>query len=65
MKVWELKGLFQIYMVQLLIQGWFFSLNMNSLFYLELKTGRGMIQNMEAICWTQSFVLVDATVELV
>ena len=38
---------------------------MNSLFYLELKTGRGMIQNMEAICWTQSFVLVDATVELV
>ena len=65
MKVWELKGLFQIYMVQLSIQGWFFSLNMNSLFYLELKTGRGMIQNMEAICWTQSFVLVDATVELV
>ena len=65
MKVWELKGLFQIYMVQLLIQGWFFSLNMNSLFYLELKTGRGMIQNMEAICWTQSFVLVDATMELV
>ena len=38
---------------------------MNSLFYLELKTGRGMIQNMEAICWTKSFVLVDATVELV
>ena len=42
-----------------------FLLNMNSLFYPELKSGRGMIQNMEAICWTQSFVLVDATVDLV
>ena len=27
----------------ILIQGWLFSLNMNSLFYLELKTGRGVI----------------------
>ena len=27
---------------------------MNSLFYLELKTGRGVIQNMEVICWKQS-----------
>ena len=34
----------------ILIQGWLFSLNMNSLFYLELKTGRGVIQNMETMC---------------
>ena len=27
---------------------------MNSLFNLELETGRAVIQNMEAICWTQS-----------
>ena len=27
---------------------------MNSLFYLKLKTGRGVMQNMEAIFRTQS-----------
>ena len=31
------------YMVQLLIQGRLFSLNMKSLFYLELENGRVMI----------------------
>ena len=35
-KVLDLHGV-------LLIQGWLFSLNMNSLFDLELKAGRGMI----------------------
>ena len=37
-----------------MIQEWLFPLNMNNLFYLELKTIRGVIQSMEAICWTQS-----------
>ena len=30
---------------------------MNNLFYLKLKTGKDMIQNMEAICWTQSMTM--------
>ena len=34
----------------IVIHGWLFSLNMSSLFYLELKTGRGVIYNMEVIC---------------
>ena len=32
---------------------------MNSLINLELETGRGVIQNTEAICWTQGTLSRD------
>ena len=44
----------EVIITSLLIQRGLFSLNMNNLFYLKLKTGKDMIQNMEAICWAQS-----------
>ena len=46
-------------MVWLLIQRWLFSLDMNSLFYLKLKAGGGVILKMEIICRTLQENLSD------